>query len=383
MIVTALALLAFPQIGEREPVEIPVLPQFYRPPTHQSTLSEVTVRVHLRAKIEGQPGAITFPVPSDYSGQSVIAFRVECEPASALKKWNWQTRKDGLNSIVRATVLPPHEGATVLYTARVLVPGFAVLRTQRKDFRNWLAATATVQSDDLDVRALSKTLAAPGGSRSDLAARVAKFVAQHKAQLNLEAHSFDAKSGLELGGNSLARANLCAAVLRSAQIPARVVSHFPTWAEGMEAQTWLTEYASEVGNWEMIEPTIGLQYPARNSVVVMSISSLIDENHVPANTSSPWPGAPALSTPELSPELIWLGDGERGLTSRIRLMKIFPGPSGARVMSSGFRQGPKVISLAKKGESTWFNESSFQKALAKGPINFALFLDGQPTMPGH
>jgi len=371
------------QAPEQEPVETPVVPQYFRPPTHRATLSEVVMRVRVAAKHPGESGGVTFPTPSTYSGQSIVSFRVQTEPASALVSWNWQPRSGGLNNVVRVNVSPQNADVYVSYSARVLLPGSEVVRTQIKDFSAWTGPSACVQSKDKEIVAVATELRRGHKTQSDLVQSVVKWVARnHKDELG-DPNTSDAKSALATGGSSLGRANLCAAILRASGIPARTVAYVPTFGEGMEAEWWLTEYWSEDGAWEMVEPTIGLQHPARNSVMVLSISSRRDESREREQTTALHQDAPCFSTPEISSELKWSQSHDSTPVTSMQVLRVFPGPAGSRVMIAGYHRSHRVLDAAQKGHDDWFDDAILKEVLAGGPINFALFLDDQPLLPKH
>ena len=148
------------------------------------------------------------------------------------------------------------------------------------------------------------------------------------------------------------RACLCAEVLRANGIPARTLSYFPTWGERLDALAWAVEYENEDHAWEMVEPTIGIVHPARNSAVVVDIPSVAEEE-------SAW------NLPETS----------------IKVIRSFPFQSGPRLMTAAHRYSVELVKKATEGKETWIDDALLEKILKKGPINLALYLDGQPTIP--
>ncbi len=335
-------------------------------------------------------GTVSLPIPSDYSGQTVIAFRIQCDPASALKSWKWEPRSTGLNRMVVVSVAPPIGGAWISYEARVLIPGYEVIRTQRQNFKDWSLPSPLVQSVDPTVVSIANWLKRDGQDQKQFVESVVTWVAQNKTGLGINSRNSDARSAVSTGGDSLNRANLCAAILRAAKVNARTISYFPTNSAringpGGEAQSWLTEYASEEGNWQMVDPTVGVHHPARNSVIVLTIPSRTDERRTSKNETAWTPNAPVLSTPALSSNLTWsqqlLRQSSDRRVTKVQVIQNFPGPSGARLMSAAARRSLKVTDAALKGQPEWFDERAFQDALSLGPTNLALFLDGRPTLP--
>jgi hypothetical protein len=382
MLTLAVALgLVLGQAGEQAPKERPTRPEFYLPPTHRPTLSEISMTVHVSAAGQSRPGVVTLPVPSDYSGQAVISFKVDSDPPSALRSWALQKRPDGLNWVVKATLEPRTEAITVGYVARMLVPGEGVVRTQHKNFNAWLAPSARVQSNDPAIVSLAKKLQAGTSSPTQLVGQVVRWVAANKLRQNTMPGQSDAKSALIAGGDSLGRANLCAAILRADHIATRTVAAIPSWAEKMDAETWVVEYWTEDGNWQLADPTVGIQFPARNSTIVLAISSVADENESTVRPSALRPDASVLSTPEISPHLSWAPAKPGELATTIHVIRAFPPQSGARLMTAAHRRSLKVSESALLGKPEWFDDNDLNRVIAKGPINLALYLDGKPTFP--
>lgn len=359
------------QGNEIPPPEAGIRPIYHWPATYGPTLSDVSMKVRVAAKVMGQTGEVNLPIPSDYSGQAVIAFRLQVEPISALKSWRWVKRPDGLNRVVNVTLSPQVADVTVSYDARVLSQGFPLLRTQGKQFKEWLGGTATVDCDNADVRKIAEQLRSSKPDRDEFAGRVVQWVAQMK----------DFRPHAGIGSESLARANYCGSILRAAHIPARIVSYVPIWAQGLDAEVWLTEYQSDDGNWTMVEPLSGIRHTTRNSAIVLSISSRRDESHSVDNPHALLPSAPTLSTPEISSELRWGSWKSSERHTLIHVLKVFPRASNARLMPTARKKEREISPLFFKGVDKWFDEVQFAKIIAKGPINLALYLDGQP-IPG-
>jgi len=363
LLAASLVLLGLSHHIDDDPKETPVLKQLYRPVTHGPTLTEITMRATVKAATKGAQGTITFPAPSDYSGQVIVSIEVRSNPPGALKTWVWKNRIDRLNSTILAQVVPEGSIASVWYTALVLTPSEPVYRTIRTGFRPWLAPTECVQAADPAIKRLAARLALAARNRDAYVDKVVMWVA---------------RSGLAAGGSSMSRANLCAALLRTHGIPARTVAHMPTWAYGKFNEQWLTEYWTEEGVWCMVEPTIGVKHPGRNSVIVLAISSPEDENlafdkqHVRGNMS----GTPFLSAPELSMGLVNVVP-KGSLTNEVHLLKTFPNRSESLVMPAGYRRSLRVLEAAAKGSSTLLGHAEVLKAVAD-PYSFASFLDGNP-----
>ena len=374
-------LILLGQGGETVPPQHPVRPQFYVAPAYGPMLAEIKSTVRVMSRGGSQLQTVFMPVPSSYSGQTTIDFDVQVQPSNALIGWKVKERPDGLNRIAEVEVAPGDGEVSVTALSRVLVPGFEVLRNQKKDFYLWQGPTVSVQSDSPKILEQANELAKGLSDRSKLVERIVKWSATvHKDEVR-DLKNDDAMTTLQYGGDALGRSNLCAALLRALKIPARIVGYFPNWAARMEAQSWGVQYQSDEGVWATIDPFVGIQFPVRNSAVIMSISSRIDESHGVPNPSALLPKAPSYSTTELSGELQWAESNRSIRHTEIRPIRVFPRASGARLMFAGYRRSLRVFALTKKGIPDWHSEAEMQRVMRKGPINLALFLDGQPTFP--
>lgn len=367
--------LSLVQRGEQKPAEIPVRPELFRPSVRGVTLSEITFRARVESSQPGSEGYVLFPVPSDYSGQRVVSMRVQADPPAALKSWRWEPRPDRLNYLVRTDIAPTAGPVEIKISLRVLAPNEGVIRTQHKDFADWMEQSALVQSKDPEILALAKTLQEPSQNRTSFAGRVAKWVAANKVRQDQMPGVSDAKSALAGGGDSLGRANLCAAVLRSVGIPARTIAMVPTWAERIEGENWLTEYWSEEGDWDMVDPNVGLKEPARDSIIVLAISSIADENRHPNDSHSFRPDAPKLTTPEVSPNLKWSEPKTARRLTSIRVVYGFPGPGGPRLLLAGYHLYQRVTEAAAHGRSVWVDDNAVKNAIKKGATSLALLFE--------
>jgi hypothetical protein len=353
--VAILLALGFVQAAERAPAEKPVRPEFFIPPSHRPILSEISVQSAVFRTANSPAGVVKLPAPSAYSGQAVVGLKVTCDPPSALKTWKLETDPNGLMSVLVVSLMPGTGKVVVRYEAQVLTPNEGVVRMQSRDFQSWTKPTATVQSIDPEIVELAKTLQAGTTSRTEFVGRVVKWVAANKLREVGNPDVHDAKSALAFGGDSLGRANLCAAILRAGSVAVRVVTAIPVWADRIPAEFWLDEVWSEDGTWQLIDPTVGIQYVSRDSEVVIAIARPSDE-----------------SDPS--------GLNFTKFEASIRVIRPFPPQSGARLLMAAVRRSAKVSHEGEAGHATWIDDLTLQRVIKKGPVNLALFLDGHPTM---
>jgi hypothetical protein len=366
VLVAVLALLEPNFLDEIPPKEVPVKAQFYYPRSYGPSLSEVGMHVNVVSRNSHDDGVLTMPVPSDYSGQTVINFKVEANPPSALKSWKWVLRPDGLNRVVEIVLNPSASEVNVGYSARVLAPSFPVLRTQHKNFKDWIGPTTSISSDDPQAITLAQELSEDKPERDEFVGRVVRSVAALPGFT----------TSPELSNYAMKRAYLCAAVLRSQKIPARLVAGIPIWGQGYDAESWWVEYPSQEGNWVIIDPLAGIHYPSRNSLYVLAIPSRRDESKAASNFSAVLPAAPALSTPEISSGLRWAKRRPLEKHTSVHLFGTYSRSTNARLMPAAVTKSQKLTPGFLKGEGYWIDDGKFNRILMGGPIDLALFMDG-------
>ena len=289
------------------------------------------------------------PVPLDYTGQKVVGFRVQAQPATNLRSWRW--RVEGLNRYVEVE-LADTTPTTVTWDANVLAPIETVVRTQDKNFSLWKGWSPLVAKD-------AKTGRDAKRFRNDNEPHeaIARWTA---GRLLASTAGSTSKAALKQGGDPLGRAALCAAMLRSNKVGARLVQYVST-VGAFAGPGWMTEGQTTTGRWQEVEPYIGLTVPERNSFAVMDIVALSDEAIPAPFKSVPWVSAGAVEAYTLS---------GKPLTG-------FPAPAAGRVLSSAYIRAEKVAVAASKSESVWDEESVLLQAAKAGLLPFCRLMDGQ------
>jgi len=324
--VLAVGLLMATLACQRPPAP-PALPVLF--PVHNLTgpgIIRATAATAVRATKLGTAGKVWFPIPLLTSHQVPLTFEVVADPPEALKGWRWRKREDGVNWLCEADVAPGPGGATVRWTSLVLVeltdvnqrvdwaplPSLSSVPMPEKghaldvpdEAKPWLRSTACVQSADEDVARKAEDLVS---GVTDVKSYVRNVIAFTKANEGRGKPfvSLDAKTALGCGGSCMSRANLAAALLRARGIPARTLSHLPTWS-GPLYEHWLVEYWHPGAGWTWIEPSSGELRPSPCLVVVLNIANPYDEDEAFSSHltwSGVMPGAARLSVHELSREL--------------------------------------------------------------------------------
>ena len=79
----------------------------------------------------GASGTVSFPIPLVGEHQVPLTFALDVQPPEALSGFRWVERDDGLNWLCEVDVVPPATGASVAWTALVLVDAFIGPRWRR------------------------------------------------------------------------------------------------------------------------------------------------------------------------------------------------------------------------------------------------------------
>lgn len=270
-----------------------------------------TVIAPVKAELEGQVGTVTFPIPGLYREQAPLSFELSSTPLGAIKGFRWRKRSDGLNWLCDVYVSPGKKGAIIKWEGLILVRDRPIQKLPpaakpevNKELEPWLKSTSCVQWADPAIRAQANLLAKGAPDIETYARRVIQFTSTNQGKPGLTFDALDARRALDVGGSCTSRANLAAALLRAHGIPARTLSHLPTWS-GPLYEHWLVEYWHPGVGWVWVESTLGQVQPQPWTLAVLSVSSPEDENKAfdPLHLRYVMPGAAYLSVIELSKEL--------------------------------------------------------------------------------
>ncbi len=207
-----------------------------------------TAGATVRASEEGDTGLVLFPIPNLYRNQVPLTFSLKAKPESALLSFRWIPREDGRNLLCEAKV-KVERGKDVDLSWEALVLAIAgpeeplpvVKEVEQPDHaKAWLVSTRCAQSADKDIIVKADELAKGTTDILDYVRNVLAFTSKNQG-IGTTYRFLDARSALESGGSCTSRANLCAALLRAHGIPARTLSHLPTWS-GPLFEHWLVEY---------------------------------------------------------------------------------------------------------------------------------------------
>ncbi len=269
---------------------------------------DVVAHLHVRAPVctkkIGEVDVVTFPIPTLSADQAPLAFQVSSQPPGRIISFKSRMRKDGRNRICEVVVKPGTVGAWVQYDSLVLVRKATPSPAEDREAHEWLEGSACVQSTAPEIAQIERRLSKPGQTTEEYARAVFDFVKNDMGKGG-PFKALDALAALQCGGSCTNKANLTAALLRAHGIPARTVSHMPTWCTEALYEHWLAEYWQQGKGWVAIDSALGRWAPDRRTRVVLATSNLRDENLAfdPLHERLVMPGAAYLSSAELGPKL--------------------------------------------------------------------------------
>jgi hypothetical protein len=335
----------------------------------------VLIKVMERAPVltmkPNESGTVSFPIPMRDESQVPLAFRILTEPAGRLESFKWLPRSDGRNWICQATVKPGVKGTWVKYEALVLVRKAPAADNLVGD---WDANSACVQSGNAEIKQLAAKLAEGTNGLNDYVKKVYGFVLTNMGTGGAF-KTLDARAALDCGGSCTNRANLAAALLRAHGIPARTVSHMPTWC-GPLYEHWLTEYWDPSAGWTAFDPSLGRLQPDRRTRVNLCIASLSDENKAfdPLHERFVMPGAPYLSVMELSSTLYPADLAKDDAINQATQLCNLPESASSTLFVAGENTYKQLMNNCQRGQSNASSFAALEKAAGKGASALELAL---------
>lgn len=234
--------------------------------------------------VAGGAGTVVFPIPGPTAEQVPVSFVLRSSDPAALKGYVVK-RREGENWVCEAQVDPHGEKPTTLrWESLIAVRDRAVaplpeakLGVPDPSIKAWLVSTPVVQADDFAIRKKAAELRAGTADVETFVRRVLAFTSENKGTGGTF-RSLDASCALTSGGSCTSRANLGAALLRAGGVPARTVSHLPTWAYGSGLyEHWLVEYWHPGVGWVRGETTQGEFRPEASGFAQLAVASIEDE----------------------------------------------------------------------------------------------------------
>ncbi len=239
---------------------------------------------------------VNYSFPPDYSYQTPILLEIFDDSTADIIKYEIINDLKEPNKFARFTIglIKKDEIVLIHFTCWVLLfkDDFSDLPNdvgipERKDipdqYKIWLSSSDVVQKNRFLIKYHAQKLKGGNDSLSDFAYNVSLFIKQHRyflfiIQLNLKVFfSQDAMTTLFINGENVGRSHLACALLRSCNIPSRVL--LVNNDQGFWTQMhYMIEYYFPDYGWVLIDTTKGETPYDTNRQVINRICYPSDEN---------------------------------------------------------------------------------------------------------
>lgn len=229
---------------------------------------------------------VMFPLPRDYRGQVPISFSISFKPKTALVKGRTYATPTG-DQIAEFTLRPMKRGDIVeiewksdVYTRSVerFQPSETVVfpESYPEYVRAWLKPSRFVDSDHPEIMKKAAEFASDDVMQTinNVVVGCVAISSKQKGQ----AREMTASIALKTRGSCTSNANLMAALLRANRIPARILSGYPTWVKAPYQTHYIVEAFVPGFGWYPIESTLYAKGWPCNSMPIVSIVSIENEN---------------------------------------------------------------------------------------------------------
>lgn len=216
------------------------------------------------ASKNGANGKLLFPLPLEYREQVPLGYRFQATPAELVKGQRvYEDRPGNYVLELELATMKGGQSVTVDWSSCVLAGPRPSALPKKAAFpnawpleaRSWLKSTWCVQSADPKFQAIGKELRSGGADVPAVVDRVIAKAEEIRSRQGEACTSLDALQALEKSGSCTSNANLVAALLRSARVPARVLAGYPSWAGPLQTHYNVEAYVPDYG-WYLIESTL-------------------------------------------------------------------------------------------------------------------------------
>ena len=220
-------------------------------------------KAHVNRDVESV--SFRFPLPLAYRDQTPLTFRLLLEPA--VEASVEITAGPGPNRVLELELrgVEQQTDLTLRYESVVLVSPTSFDAVPAKaDFpaqwpaeaSPWLAATWCCDSEDKRIKAIGAELRAGNADVKAVVNGVLRRSQEIFGQASGRVINLTAVEALDKQGSCTSCANLVAALLRAAGVPARILSGYPLWSGPLQTHYIVEAYVPGFG-WYPVESTLG------------------------------------------------------------------------------------------------------------------------------
>ena len=260
---------------------------------------------------EAEATTVRFPLPLAYRDQTPLTFRLQIGPAE-LDARVAITAGPGANRVLELELRSVEAGTnvTLRYESVVLVApsSFAAVPAHAafpakwpEEAEPWLSATWCCDADDARIQAIGAEIKAAGGDVSAVVDGVLSRAQRIFQGAEGQIQNLTAVEALDKQGSCTSCANLVAALLRAAGVPARVLAGYPLWSGPLQTHYIVEAFVPGYG-WYPVESTMGRAPWPNCQQVNVSIVPIEHESESLAGPRSFTAGAvPFMTLTEYSP----------------------------------------------------------------------------------
>jgi transglutaminase-like putative cysteine protease len=258
-------------------------------------LTEVVMAATVHATEKAQTATFVYPLPLAYRDQVPLTFRLTVDPPTAAAAVEI-VPGSGPNRLLKLTLkdLGTHRKVAIEYRSLVLVAPTSFADVPKivpfpaswpAEAQPWLASTWCVEHNHERIQKIAKEIR---GEKDDVMVVIAKTLARAQhifAGAKGHVGSLTAVEALEKQGSCTSCANLVAALLRGAGVPARVLAGYPLWSGPLQTHYIVEAYVPGYG-WYPVESTMGKSAWPNHQQVNVNIVAVEQESKAVAGPRS-------------------------------------------------------------------------------------------------
>ncbi len=260
-------------------------------------LSEVVMAATVNADGKATEATYIYPLPLSYRDQVPLTFRLTVDPPAAAKSVQI-VEGSGENRLLKLTLqdFGKHKKVNVEYRSLILVAPTSFDRVPKSakfpkewpaEAKPWLESTWCVDFSNERVKRLASEIRGESDDVMTVIHSALEHAGKIFGQVKGHVNNLTSVEALDKQGSCTSCANLVAALLRGAGIPARVLSGYPLWAGALQThyivEAWVPDYG-----WYPVESTrCESPWPNYQQVNV----SIIPPDHESQTNAGPRPTA--------------------------------------------------------------------------------------------
>ncbi len=278
-------------------------------PTPEPGLMEVRMATTVTPQGTATSATYMYPLPLAYRDQVPLTFRLSVEPAACAKSVEI-VEGPGLNQILKLTLddIDDHKQIKVAYSAVMLVAPTKFDSVPKSvkfpkewpaDAKPWLASTWCCDHENERIKSMAAEIRGESNDVIEVITKALASAGKTFGKAKGRVQNLTAIEALDKQGSCTSCANLVAALLRGAGVPARILSGYPLWSGPLQTHYIVEAYVPDYG-WYPVESTMCKAPWPNFQQVNVSIVPIDHESKAKAKPRNPAAGGvPYMSLSEL------------------------------------------------------------------------------------